>query len=99
MRSFPFGENGLVDSTTQAVKRFREGGLINHPEDYEDSALPSIKTYLLLMVKKLTKTVPPKSGPTPQGLNVPLKQVKIVRLEKINGRNRQSTSKRSNQNY
>ena len=42
--SFPFGENDdLVDSTTQAVKRFREGGLINHPEDYEDNALPSSK--------------------------------------------------------
>jgi predicted phage terminase large subunit-like protein len=42
--AFPFGENDdLVDSTTQAVKRFREGGLINHPEDYEDSALPSSK--------------------------------------------------------
>ena len=42
--AFPFGENDdLVDSTTQAVKRFREGGLINHPEDYQDSALPSSK--------------------------------------------------------
>jgi hypothetical protein len=51
------------------------------------------------MVKKLTNTVPPKSGPTPQGLNVPLKQVKTVRLEKINGRNRQSASKRNSKNY
>lgn len=39
---------------------------------------------------------PPKRGPNSQGLNVPLKQVKTVRLEKkLNGRNRQSTSKRS----
>ena len=51
------------------------------------------------MVKKLTNTVPPKSGPTPQGLNVPLKQVKTVRLEKINGSNRQSASKRNSKNY
>ena len=51
------------------------------------------------MVKKLTNTVPPKSGPTAQGLNVPLKQVKTVRLEKINGRNRQSASKRNSKNY
>ena len=51
------------------------------------------------MVKKLTNTVPPKSGPTPQGLNVPLKQVKTVRLEKINGRNRQRASKRNSKNY
>jgi hypothetical protein len=36
--------------------------------------------------KRLTLTVPPKSGPTPQGLNVPLKQVKVVRSEKNNGK-------------
>jgi hypothetical protein len=34
------------------------------------------------MVTKLTRTVPPKRGPNPQGLNVPLKQVKTVRLNK-----------------
>jgi hypothetical protein len=48
------------------------------------------------MVKtKLTTTVPPKRGPNPQGLNIQTNTVKTVRLEKINGRNRQSTSKRS----
>jgi hypothetical protein len=36
--------------------------------------------------KRLTLTIPPKSGPTPQGLNVPLKQVKVVRSEKNNGK-------------
>ena len=45
--------------------------------------------------KKLTTTVPPKSGPQSEGLNVEYNTVKTVRLEKINGRNRQSTSKRS----
>ena len=45
--------------------------------------------------KKLTRTVPPKSGPLPQGLNIDYNTVKDVKLEKINGRNRQSTSKRS----
>jgi hypothetical protein len=44
------------------------------------------------MVKRLTRTVPPKRGPNPQGLNVPLKQVKTVRLNKNYGRNRQITS-------
>jgi len=29
----------LVDSMTQAVMRFRQGGLIQHPEDYEDEPL------------------------------------------------------------
>jgi len=33
-------------------------------------------------VKRLTRTVPPKRGPNPQGLNVPYKQVKVVKLEK-----------------
>jgi len=36
--SFPFGDNDdLVDSTTQAVIRFRQGGFLNHPEDYKDT--------------------------------------------------------------
>jgi hypothetical protein len=26
-----------VDSTTQAVIRFRQGGFLNHPEDYKDT--------------------------------------------------------------
>jgi phage terminase large subunit-like protein len=33
--SFPYGDHDdLVDSTTQAILRFRQGGLIDHPEDY-----------------------------------------------------------------
>ena len=41
-------------------------------------------------IKRLTLTVPPLSGPSPQGLNVPLKQVKtVVKSENINGRQRQ----------
>ena len=35
--------------------------------------------------KKLTTTVPPKSGPTPQGLNIQYNTVKDVRLEKKYG--------------
>jgi hypothetical protein len=39
--------------------------------------------------KRLTLTIPPKSGPTPQGLNIKNNTVKVVRLEKkFNGRNR-----------
>ena len=35
--SFPYGDHDdLVDSTTQAIMRFRQGGLIDHPEDYVD---------------------------------------------------------------
>lgn len=41
-----------------------------------------------------THLLPPKSGPTPQGLNLKYNNVKTVRLEKINGRNRQSATKR-----
>jgi len=46
-------------------------------------------------MKKLTTTIPPLRGPNPQGLNVPLKQVKTIKLEKLNGRYRQIASKRS----
>jgi hypothetical protein len=45
--------------------------------------------------KRLTKTTPPKSGPLSQGLNIEYNTVKDVKLEKSNGDNRQSTSKRS----
>jgi len=39
--SFPFGDHDdLVDSTTQAVMRFRQGGWITHPEDYKDPKKP-----------------------------------------------------------
>ena len=49
------------------------------------------------MVKRLTTTVPPESGPQSQGLNISYNTVKEVKhTEKINnGRYRQSTSERS----
>ena len=35
--AFPYGDNDdLVDSTTQALMRYRQVGLAVHPEDYED---------------------------------------------------------------
>ena len=35
--SFPYGDNDdLVDSTTQAIMRFRQGGFIRLPDDYEE---------------------------------------------------------------
>ena len=43
---------------------------------------------------QLTSTVPPKSGPEPQGLNIKYNTVKTVKTEKING-NRQSITKRT----
>ena len=44
----------------------------------------------MMKIKRLTLTIPPLRGPCPQGLNVPLKQVKnVVKSEKINGRKRQ----------
>jgi len=39
--AFPLGENDdLVDSMTQAIMRFRQGGFVDHPDDYEDEPLP-----------------------------------------------------------
>ena len=39
--AFPFGDHDdLVDSMTQALMRFRQGGFLIHPEDYKDEELP-----------------------------------------------------------
>ena len=38
--AFPYGDHDdLVDSMTQAVMRFRQGGFVMHPEDYKDEPL------------------------------------------------------------
>jgi len=38
--SFPFGEHDdYVDSTTQAIMRIRQGGMVRHPEDYKEEPL------------------------------------------------------------
>jgi len=42
--AFPYGDHDdLVDSMTQAVMRFRQGGLVPHPEDYEEEKITKIK--------------------------------------------------------
>ena len=42
--AFPYGDHDdLVDSMTQAVMRFRQGGLVTHPEDYEEEKQPPKK--------------------------------------------------------
>ena len=45
--AFPAGENDdYVDTVTQALRRFREGGFITHPEDYkEDEVVPRQRIY------------------------------------------------------
>ena len=45
--SFPYGDHDdLVDSMTMAVMRFRQGGFLPHPEDYEDEKTePRIMEY------------------------------------------------------
>ena len=41
--SFPYGDHDdLVDSTTQALMRFRQGGFVNLPDDYKEDPLPQI---------------------------------------------------------
>ena len=43
--SFPFGEHDdYVDSTTQAIMRIRQGGMVRHPEDYKDEPVVREKT-------------------------------------------------------
>jgi predicted phage terminase large subunit-like protein len=46
--SFPAGEHDdFVDTVTQALRRFREGGFITHPEDevYEPEYIPRNTVY------------------------------------------------------
>ncbi len=45
--AFPAGEHDdYVDTVTQALRRFREGGFIQHPEDYEDEeSTPRMRSY------------------------------------------------------
>ena len=41
--SFPFGDHDdLVDGTTQALMRFRQGGFVSLPDDYKEDPLPRI---------------------------------------------------------
>jgi len=54
-----------------------------------------LKYMTMIKPKRLTLTIPPKSGPNPQGLNINYNTVKTVKSEKINGRNRQVVTKRS----
>jgi predicted phage terminase large subunit-like protein len=42
--AFPFGDHDdLVDSTTQAIMRFRQGGFVLHPDDDKDEPLNKVK--------------------------------------------------------
>ena len=53
------------------------------------------KTLVINMQHVKWKEIPPLKGPNPQGLNVPTKQVKTIEnSENINGRYRQSPTKR-----
>ena len=47
----------------------------------------------MIKPKRLTRTVPPKRGPNPQGLNISYNTVRTVKSEKIiNGRSRKTNS-------
>ena len=51
MQRFPYGDHDdLVDSTTQAIMRFRQGGLIDHPEDYVDQKEPTYVKGIIINV-------------------------------------------------
>ena len=52
-----------------------------------DQSMMTNKTLVKNMPNVKWKEIPPVKGPNPQGLNVPLKQVKsVLKSEKINGR-------------
>ena len=67
------------------ITRIREVGLVKN------------KTLVVNMQHVKWKEIPPLKGPDSQGLNVPTKQVKTIEnSENINGRYRQSPTKRRN---
>ena len=68
--------------------------IIEQEEDY----LMTVKNKTLVANMQHVKwnQIPPLKGPDSQGLNVPLKQVKITNPENINGRYRQIVTKRKN---
>ena len=54
-----------------------------------DRSMTTNKTLVKNMKHVKWKEIPPLKGPDPQGLNVPLKQVKsVLKPEKLNGRQR-----------
>ena len=54
-----------------------------------DQSMMTNKTLVKNMPNVKWKEIPPVKGPSPQGLNVPLKQVKsVLTSEKINGKRR-----------
>ena len=63
-------------------------------ETREDFSVKN-KTLVVNMQHVKWKEIPPLKGPDSQGLNVPTKQVKTIEnSENINGRHRQSPTKR-----
>ena len=63
-------------------------------ETREDFSVKN-KTLVANMQHVKWKEIPPLKGPDSQGLNVPTKQVKTIEnSENINGRNRQTITKR-----
>jgi hypothetical protein len=55
------------------------------------------KTLVINMQHVKWKEIPPLRGPNSQGLNVPIKQATTVKnSENINGKNRQTPTKRRN---
>ena len=73
--------------TPKKLRELKEKGYKLHTVKYED-----VKPEEMKKPKQLTTTVPPKSGPMPQGLNIQYNTVKDVRLEKKHG-NRQKPAK------
>ena len=62
------------------------GAMINGKTD---QLMMTNKTLVKNMPNVKWKEIPPVKGPNPQGLNVPLKQVKsVLTSEKINGKRR-----------
>ncbi len=57
-----------------------------------ESMIHRNQSQMIFMIKRLTTTIPPKSGPQPQGVEYNYNTVKTVKLERKYGR-RQNVTK------
>ena len=63
--SFPYGDHDdLVDSMTQAVMRFRQGGFVVHPDDEKEAHVTTNRENLLLMANRQNLIETYNSNPT-----------------------------------
>jgi hypothetical protein len=87
-------KNALADDALKGLQTMKKKGIKNVSKYASQIAKSPLSKFIAAETGLGALLGAPKSGPQPQGLNINYNTVKTVRLEKINGRYRQSTTKR-----